>query len=31
MGGQNVAYDDVVHIARRASPGETVWYGGDLE
>lgn len=31
IGGQNVSYEDVVRVARRAPPGETVWFGGEIE
>ncbi|MFC7046836.1 transketolase C-terminal domain-containing protein [Halobacteriaceae archaeon GCM10025711] len=31
IGGQNVDYNDVVRIALEAEPGETQWFGGDIE
>ncbi|MEF8774629.1 MAG: transketolase C-terminal domain-containing protein [Halobacteriales archaeon] len=31
IGGQNVAYDDIVRIVGGATPGETVWFGGEIE
>ncbi|MFW6385009.1 MAG: transketolase C-terminal domain-containing protein [Halodesulfurarchaeum sp.] len=31
LGGQSVDYEDIVTIAREAEPGETVWFGGEIQ
>ncbi|MFB6113084.1 MAG: transketolase C-terminal domain-containing protein [Halodesulfurarchaeum sp.] len=31
IGGQNVDYEDIVRIAQEATPGETVWFGGEIQ
>ena len=31
IGGQSVNYEDIVRIAQEATPGETVWFGGEIQ